>query len=569
MQEKPIFLKRKKHPEIKDLNEIKQKSYYFDNPAAQEEYKPDATMYDIDKDDPNYGKVIYLEINFLANYEKRATALEYEAEIINVKSVVALDNKQQECRQAGKLWVYKSEGSQLHVEHQNIFSLTLYEIICKNLLLKIRLYTKKSESSATKDQIGTMIFPLSKNNKLNRGLFQQPLKIEQKNKTTGKAETFDTPYELNFSIRLQKSLHLRTFGSADRVLNVKLIDITKYSENCELAVDFAIFFQSKAFVNEADSQPYVIVQDKGFQAVSKRGQKSNVLKFDKHYDVNIDINLSKVKAYHRCQLHQFYLVFFLKYYKNFEERLDLGWYAHPLFKDGSKLLNTGQFEVRLWEKPQTIPSFPIAEEQQNKLKYKLSYTLHYQTKEPEAATGEPSTDQANKSGKGTVLLQRKGRADDVLDDEEEGRVITDKLTISIISLINIQEEVSMSFRIINTSNQVLKDESGAPWEFEIAREEPTNARIEVGEEITIDYDIDKLAEENKAAAWHFMIKVEDVNDESLCWFDFLLFDPDSNKPRIGNYEEKLFEIPIIQPRDIVRKKMPRTDTRLKFAVKVQ
>lgn len=51
----------------------------------------------------------------------------------------------------------------------------------------------------------------------------------------------------------------------------------------------------------------------------------------------------------------------------------------------------------------------------------------------------------------------------------------------------------MSLRIINDNNFILKDEQGSLWEYELAREEPINSRIEVNEEIAVEYDIEKMA----------------------------------------------------------------------------
>lgn len=86
--------------------------------------------------------------------------------------------------------------------------------------------------------------------------------------------------------------------------------------------------------------------------------------------------------------------------------MDLGWYAHQLFKFGGKKLNSGEFEVRLWEKPEKIPEFPIDEPSQKQLPQRLRFSLYYDEKESEEEDKEKG-DEKDKKGKGKIIKIKK------------------------------------------------------------------------------------------------------------------------------------------------------------------
>lgn len=47
-------------------------------------------------------------------------------------------------------------------------------------------------------------------------------------KETTKVEYYDTSYQLNFTVRLELNLKAKQLANNNRVLNIKLIELTKY-----------------------------------------------------------------------------------------------------------------------------------------------------------------------------------------------------------------------------------------------------------------------------------------------------------------------------------------------------
>lgn len=60
---------------------------------------------------------------------------------------------------------------------------------------------------------------------------------------------------------------------------------------------------------------------------------------DKNYEFDVNIDLDEVRTMNRGNLYLFYIVFIVKM-ETSADKVDYGWYAHPVFKDMIKF-NTG------------------------------------------------------------------------------------------------------------------------------------------------------------------------------------------------------------------------------------
>ncbi|KRX03123.1 hypothetical protein PPERSA_10204 [Pseudocohnilembus persalinus] len=321
-------------------------------------------------------KSLYIELNYIKNMIDTKD-LKYRVKIVKRGDNVSIkDRNGGKCDKKGSLDVVSRKLNKQFFENELCFKVFLNDIFEMDLEFLIELYFyDKQDIKPTYEKYG----------EIRHGLIKDP---DSKFVMEGK-------FAKNIEQRFQQKLLKSKMFLGYTVFRGVYYEDKNYEQGIQLQLTIKSVEQIQKNKIQPTDQLYcdamiimdrdIIQDDKGQEILydmKRHGQSVKQVKLDglstvefgNQYNFNIDIDLEEVRTMNRGNLNLFWILFILRISTK-QGKMDLGWVAHPLFKN-LKIFNTGNFVKQMWKAPPIIDA-PYIDSNFKKIETIIKYEVNY------------------------------------------------------------------------------------------------------------------------------------------------------------------------------------------------
>lgn len=325
-----------------------------------------------EEEDPYRDQFLHISIMFITELTQEGQ-LTYQLAVTNAKGDAEPDMEQNLMISEGELWIYRTEGKKKFTEHRNIFLANNQAILQNDYFLVIQV-SRQPDKGSQEELLGYVKHRI----KNRSGQFRPGVVLSNLFKKQ-KGETLSTNMQLAIQFQFGPTAEQMFFPAKDP-LRVRVVQVKNYRHRFPVTIDMALTSEKGFVKNLKTNKPFVFEMENRYVHPDA---SSKTVYLKSNCDVSFPVDLEELREHNRCRLHRFSVVISVNYIQN-EQLVQLGWYGHPLFKDGIQP-NTGIFEATLWKLP-IKKGGPYDLKKQEKIDSKIQFEVIY----PKITEGKPA-----------------------------------------------------------------------------------------------------------------------------------------------------------------------------------
>ncbi|KAL4445529.1 hypothetical protein ABPG74_004603 [Tetrahymena malaccensis] len=326
------------------------------------------------------------------------------------------------------------------------------------------------------------------------------------------------------------------------VLIIQMDNIQNYTNDQSISYDLVIL-KPQEIVNDEFGNPAVYHFDELIPCTENTDQ----VDFDTTINVPLDVELTMKNKQPNWE--QYHIIIKFVEVDDNDIEVTLGWYAHPIFKN--KKVNQGSFSVNIYDTPLQV-NVPLNNSLIKKRLEKLNFRISYK----KIPAQEYNLLQVNEHQDQTLAASSK--------QATQQKCI---FTVVIHHLKNLEKDVDLQINIaLFFKDDFMQDDLKNNCTFQGDIKKCTKKMIQFLEEYNFELDIRKLAEtyRNYLSDINLVFYLLDKSKSPKYWFYCRLFD-DQGNPRLGTFEDNVYNIPVQRMTQIDTKKLKQSKATLKFS----